>query len=121
MNAPTNCRLIGGWRIIGADPRNRAHLDICDPATLTIIAEARPDPLSMTVGLGQAGVDAEAVALLHERMPIKQRLASFAQSVAIERCYRRRRAYRGCAEIRFSIPPALASAARPSRLSAGNS
>ena len=43
MNAPANCRLIGGWRIIGADLWNRAHLDLCDPAALTIIAEARLD------------------------------------------------------------------------------
>ena len=36
MNAPANCRLIGRWRIVEADLWDRAHLDLCGPARLTI-------------------------------------------------------------------------------------
>jgi hypothetical protein len=63
------------WRTIGADSWNRAHLDLCGPAALTIIAEARAsiirplDPLRMTVGLGQAGVGDDAVAILSDACP----------------------------------------------------
>ena len=39
MNAPANCRLIGRWRIVEADLWDRAHLDLCGPATLTITAQ----------------------------------------------------------------------------------
>jgi hypothetical protein len=38
VNAPANCRLIGRWRIVEPDLRDRAHLDLCGPATLTITA-----------------------------------------------------------------------------------
>ena len=40
MKAPANCRLIGRWRIVKADIWDRAHLDLCGPAMLTITAEA---------------------------------------------------------------------------------
>jgi hypothetical protein len=36
MSAPANCRLIGRWRIVEADIWDRAHLNLCGPATLTI-------------------------------------------------------------------------------------
>jgi hypothetical protein len=39
MNAPANCRLIGRWRIVEADLWDRAHLDLCGPAKLTITAQ----------------------------------------------------------------------------------
>ena len=39
MSAPANCRLIGRWRIVEADLWDRAHLDLCGPATLTITAQ----------------------------------------------------------------------------------
>ena len=39
LKAPANCRLIGRWRIVEADLWDRAHLDLCGPATLTITAQ----------------------------------------------------------------------------------
>ena len=39
MKAPANYRLIGRWRIVEADLWDRAHLDLCGPATLTITAQ----------------------------------------------------------------------------------
>ncbi|SKA24793.1 hypothetical protein [Consotaella salsifontis] len=36
MSAPAGCRLVGRWRIVGADLWNRATLDLCGPATMTI-------------------------------------------------------------------------------------
>ena len=39
MRAPANCRLIGCWWIVEADLCDRAHLDLCGPATLTITAQ----------------------------------------------------------------------------------
>ena len=38
MKVPANCRLIGRWRIVEADPWDRAHLDLCGPARLSITA-----------------------------------------------------------------------------------
>jgi hypothetical protein len=40
VKAPANCRLIGRWRIVKADIWDRAHLDLCGAAMLTITAEA---------------------------------------------------------------------------------
>ena len=39
MKAPANCRLIGRWRIVESDLWDRANLDLCGPATLTITAQ----------------------------------------------------------------------------------
>ena len=39
MKAPANCRLIGRWRIVEADLWDRAHLDLCGPAALTITTQ----------------------------------------------------------------------------------
>jgi hypothetical protein len=39
VRAPANCRLIGRWRIVEANLWDRAHLDLCGPATLTITAQ----------------------------------------------------------------------------------
>ena len=39
MKAPANCRLIGRWRVVESDLWDRAHLDLCGPATLTITAQ----------------------------------------------------------------------------------
>jgi hypothetical protein len=39
VKAPANCRLIGRWRIVEADLWDRAHLDLCGPARLTITAQ----------------------------------------------------------------------------------
>src|SRR5215831_12288381 len=39
VKAPANFRLIGRWRIVESDLLDRAHLDLCGPATLTISAQ----------------------------------------------------------------------------------
>jgi hypothetical protein len=39
VKVPANCRLIGRWRIVEADLWDRAHLDLCGPARLTITAQ----------------------------------------------------------------------------------
>ncbi len=39
MSTAANCRLIGRWRIVEADLWDRAYLDLCGPATLTITAK----------------------------------------------------------------------------------
>lgn len=39
MSAAENCRLLGRWRIVEADLWDRAYLDLCGPATLTITAQ----------------------------------------------------------------------------------
>ena len=36
MKAPANCRLIGRWQIFEADIWDRAYLNLCGPATITI-------------------------------------------------------------------------------------
>ena len=36
MKAPANCRPFGRWRIVESDLWDRAHLDLCGPATLTV-------------------------------------------------------------------------------------
>ena len=39
MKARADCRLIGRWRIVESDLWDRANLDLCGPATLTITAQ----------------------------------------------------------------------------------
>lgn len=39
MSAAANCRLLGRWRIFEADLWDRAYLDLCGPATLTVTAQ----------------------------------------------------------------------------------
>lgn len=39
MSAAANCRPIGRWRIVEADLWDRAYLDLCGPAALTITAQ----------------------------------------------------------------------------------
>ena len=48
----------------------------------------RRDPLGMAVGLGQAGVDNEAVAVLHQRMSHEAELGFLARSLAIKPRFR---------------------------------
>jgi hypothetical protein len=55
MNAPTNCRLIGRWRIFEADIWDRAYLDLSGPATLTITARGG----EIAFGALQAGLEVE--------------------------------------------------------------
>ena len=55
MNAPANCRLIGRWRIVEADLWDRAHLDLCGPARLTITAQSG----EIAFGALEAGLEVE--------------------------------------------------------------
>jgi hypothetical protein len=55
MNAPANCRLIGRWRIVEADLWDRAQLDLCGPARLTIAAQS----CEIAFGALEAGLEVE--------------------------------------------------------------
>jgi hypothetical protein len=55
MNAPANCRLVGHWRIVEADLRDRAHLDLCGPARLTITTQSG----EIAFGALEAGLEVE--------------------------------------------------------------
>jgi hypothetical protein len=48
------CRLIGKWRIVKADLRDRDHLDLCGPAMITIGEDSHGE---MAFGAMQAGLD----------------------------------------------------------------
>jgi hypothetical protein len=56
MSAPANCKLIGRWRIVGADIWHRDYLDLCGPATITITNHGRG---GIAFGALQAGLDIE--------------------------------------------------------------
>jgi Transposase DDE domain len=53
--APANCRLIGRWRIVEADLWDRARLDLCGPARLTITAQGG----EIAFGALEAGLEGE--------------------------------------------------------------
>lgn len=55
MRALANCRLIGRWRIVEADLWDRAHLDLCGPARLTITARGG----EIAFGALEAGLEVE--------------------------------------------------------------
>ncbi len=55
MKAPANCRRIGRRRIIESDLWDRAHLDLCGPATLTITAQGA----EIAFGALEAGLEVE--------------------------------------------------------------
>ena len=55
MKAQANCRLIGHWRIVEADVWDRAHLDLCGPAALTITAQGG----EIAFGAWEAGLEVE--------------------------------------------------------------
>ena len=54
MTAPMGCRLIGRWRIVAADLRERGYLDLCGPAMLDIRADGHGE---IAFGALQAGLD----------------------------------------------------------------
>jgi hypothetical protein len=56
MKAPKHCRLIGQWRIVEADLWDRDHLDLVEPATMTIRADGHGE---IAFGAMQAGLDLE--------------------------------------------------------------
>ncbi len=51
-----DCRLIGRWRIVEADLWDRAHLDLVEPAMMTIAAHGRGE---ITFGAMQGGLELE--------------------------------------------------------------
>jgi hypothetical protein len=55
MSAAENCRLLGRWRIVEADLWDRAYLDLCGPATLTITAQGG----EIAFGAMEAGLELE--------------------------------------------------------------
>lgn len=54
MSAALSCRLIGRWRIVEADLWDRGHLDLVEPARITIGADGRGE---IAFGAQQAGLD----------------------------------------------------------------
>jgi hypothetical protein len=57
MSAPANCELVGRWRIVEADIWDRDYLDLCGPATITIIDHGRGE---IAFGAFRAGLDIES-------------------------------------------------------------
>ena len=56
MTVPMDCQLIGRWRIVEADLWDRAHLDLVEPAMMTIGAHGRGE---ITFGAMQGGLELE--------------------------------------------------------------
>ena len=56
MTAPMNCQLVGRWRIVEADLWNRDHLDLVEPAMMTIRADGHGE---IAFGAMQASLDLE--------------------------------------------------------------
>jgi hypothetical protein len=56
MSDPANCQLVGRWRIVEADLWNRAYLDLCGPALITITNHGHGE---IAFGALQAGLDIE--------------------------------------------------------------
>ena len=54
MTAPMGCRLIGRWRIVAADLRERGYLDLTRPAMLEIRADGYGE---IAFGAMQASLD----------------------------------------------------------------
>ena len=56
MTAPMNCQLVGRWRIFEADLWDRDHLDLVEPAMMTIRADGHGE---IAFGAMQASLDLE--------------------------------------------------------------
>jgi hypothetical protein len=56
VTVPMDCRLIGRWRIVEADLWDRAHLDLVEPAMMTIGAHGRGE---ITFGAMRGGLELE--------------------------------------------------------------
>lgn len=54
MTAPAACRIVGRWRIVGADLWDRTYLDLVQPATFAVTANGRGE---IAFGALQAGLD----------------------------------------------------------------
>lgn len=54
MKTPTNCQIVGRWRIVEADLWDRDYLDLVEPAALTIRADGRGE---IAFGAMQASLD----------------------------------------------------------------
>ncbi len=56
MTAPMDCQLIGRWRIVEADLWDRDHLDLVEPAMMTIRADGHGE---IAFGAMQASLELE--------------------------------------------------------------
>jgi hypothetical protein len=56
MTAPTNCQVVGRWRIVEADLWDRDYLDLVEPAMMTIQADGHGE---IAFGAMQASLDLE--------------------------------------------------------------
>lgn len=56
MSGPSACRLIGCWRIVEADLWDRGHLDLVEPAQMTIRADGHGE---IAFGALQPGLHVE--------------------------------------------------------------
>ena len=56
MSAPAACKLLGRWRIVGADLWDRDYLDLCGSAAIVIGAQGRGE---IAFGAMQATLDIE--------------------------------------------------------------
>jgi hypothetical protein len=56
VTVPMDCQLIGRWRIVAADLWDRAHLDLVEPAMMTIGPHGRGE---ITFGAMQGGLELE--------------------------------------------------------------
>jgi hypothetical protein len=56
MTVPKDCRLIGRWRILESDLWDRDHLDLVEPAMMTIRADGHGE---IAFGAMQAGLELE--------------------------------------------------------------
>jgi hypothetical protein len=54
MTEPSDCLLLGRWRIVEADLWERGHLDLVEPAMMTIRADGHGE---IAFGALQAGLD----------------------------------------------------------------
>jgi hypothetical protein len=56
MTVPMGCRLVGRWRIVESDLSDRDHLDLVEPAMITIGADGHGE---IAFGALQAGLELE--------------------------------------------------------------
>jgi hypothetical protein len=56
MTAPMDCRLVGRWRIVASNLWDRDHLDLVEPAMMTIRTDGHGE---IAFGAMQAGLELE--------------------------------------------------------------
>ena len=73
MTAPMNCQLVGRWRIVEADLWDRDHLDLVEPAMMTIRADGHGE---IAFGAMQARIGLKNLAYNMRRLVQLERLAA---------------------------------------------